>query len=145
MQSQHYKNHRRFVPGYHYLLSIIIISCVVISTTRLVTSLLDAEQSNVDAIFNFFVSVALVGLFWFARVFALRAQDRAIRAEENFRHYLLTGKPLPAGLRMGQIVALRFAADAEMPALAQKAVAEKLKGDAIKQLIVNWRTDYYRV
>jgi hypothetical protein len=46
---------------------------------------------------------------------------------------------------MGQIIALRFASDAELPALTQKAQAEKLKGDDIKKLIVNWKTDYNRV
>jgi hypothetical protein len=94
---------------------------------------------------SFLLSLALAGLFWFARVFALKAQDRAIRAEENFRHYILTGKPLPAQLRLGQIIALRFASDAEFPALVQKAVAEKLRSNDIKKMIVNWRADHHRV
>lgn len=44
-------------------------------------------------------------LIWYARGFALKAQDRAIRAEENFRHFILSGKPFDKNLRMGQIIA----------------------------------------
>ena len=87
----------------------------------------------------------LMIVYWYARVFALRAQDRAIRAEENFRHYLLTGKTLDSRLRMSQIIALRFAPDEEFPALAKKAVDEGLSAKAIKQAIQNWKGDYYRV
>ena len=84
-------------------------------------------------------------MFFFARGFALKAQDRAIRAEENFRHFILTGKPLDNRLRMGQIIALRFAGDAEFPSLAQKAAAENIKGDDIKKAIQTWRADNHRV
>jgi hypothetical protein len=145
MQPQSYASHRRYVPGYHFVLSLVVLSCVVIATTRLITSLLKPEESNVDAIFNFFVSVALVGLFWFARTFALRAQDRAIRAEERLRHYLLTGRPLPSTLRLGQIIALRFASDAEFPKLAQMAADEKISAAEIKKKIQQWKADYNRV
>ncbi|MFM2015048.1 MAG: hypothetical protein RIQ51_538 [Bacteroidota bacterium] len=75
----------------------------------------------------------------------LKAQDRAIRAEENLRHYVLTGKLLPASLTVGQIVALRFAPDAEFPALAEKAASNNLSGKEIKQSIQNWKADFYRV
>jgi hypothetical protein len=83
--------------------------------------------------------------FVFVRMFALKAQDRAIRAEENLRHFVLSGKLLPASLRIGQIVALRFAADDEFVALAQKAASENLAGKQIKQSIINWKEDTYRV
>ena len=80
-----------------------------------------------------------------SRGFALKAQDRAIRAEENLRHYVLTGKLLDKQLRMGQIIALRFASDEELPALAQKAAEENLSNKQIKAAIRNWRADTYRV
>jgi hypothetical protein len=86
----------------------------------------------------------LISLFWYSRGFALRAQDRAIRAEENFRHYILTGKPLDSRLRMGQIIALRFASDAELPDLAKKAVEENMRSKEIKASIKNWRPDHHR-
>ena len=81
----------------------------------------------------------LVGFF--ARFFALRAQDRAIRAEERLRHFMLTSKPLDPRLTMRQIIGLRFASDAEFPELAARAAQESLSQDAIKQAVKNWRPD----
>lgn len=83
-------------------------------------------------------------IFWYARVFALRAQDRAIRAEENFRYYLLTGKAFPRELAMGQIIALRFAPDEELAELVTRAINEKMKSKEIKAAIKNWRADHHR-
>jgi hypothetical protein len=90
-------------------------------------------------------SFVLSVLLWYARIFALRAQDRAIRAEENFRHFILTGKPLDSRLRMSQIIALRFASDEEFVELAKKAAEEGMKMKEIKMAIKNWRPDYHRV
>jgi cbb3-type cytochrome oxidase subunit 3 len=87
----------------------------------------------------------LLILGWLVRGYALKAQDRAIRAEENLRHFILSGKPLDARLRMGQIVALRFASDDEFVALAKRAAEEGLKSKEIKQAIQNWRADYNRI
>jgi hypothetical protein len=84
-------------------------------------------------------------LYAYVRIFPLKAQDRAIRAEENFRHYILSGKPLPAGLRVGQVVALRFASDEEFLELAEKATKDNLSNKDIKLLIKNWKPDYHRV
>jgi hypothetical protein len=90
------------------------------------------------------VSVLLLLTLFFTRAFALKAQDRAIRVEENFRYYLLTGKPLSSELKTRQIIGLRFASDEEFPALAEKAVKENMSEDAIKKAIKNWKGDYYR-
>jgi hypothetical protein len=84
-------------------------------------------------------------LVWYTRQFPLKAQDRAIRAEENLRHYVLTGKLLPAELRMGQIIALRFAPDEEFLLLIDRAIKEGLSQKEIKMAIKNWKPDYYRV
>ena len=81
----------------------------------------------------------------FTRSFPLKAQDRAIRAEENFRYYLLTGKLLPSGLKISQIVALRFASDDEFPKLVERTLSENLSSKQIKQAIQNWKPDNYRV
>lgn len=84
-------------------------------------------------------------LQWFyTRVMINRVQDRAIRAEENHRHRVLTGKDLSPALTLRQIVALRFASDGELPALAAMAEAEKLSGENIKKKIKEWRPDYHR-
>ena len=79
------------------------------------------------------------------RTYALKAQDRAIRAEENLRHFILTGKPFDARLTIQQIIGLRFASDEELPVLAQKAAEEGLSSKQIKQAIQHWRADYYRI
>ncbi len=142
MNEQNFKNHAQFVPGFHMV-------CLPLTLALLIGSIRAFINADASARYNasllILVSVLLIMIYWYARVFALRAQDRAIRAEENFRHFLLTGKPLDNALRVGQIIALRFASDVEMPALAKKALAENLSQKDIKQAITNWRGDYYRV
>ena len=141
MSEQNFKNHRRLVPGFHIVTGVAIIAVLLGS----IVNLLHADaHTHYSAVLLVLVALVLVGLFWYTRAFALRAQDRAIRAEENFRHFILTGKPLDRQLRMRQIIALRFAGDEEMPALAAKAVAEKLSSKQIKQSIQNWKPDYHR-
>src|ERR1019366_3934590 len=91
------------------------------------------------------LTISLLLLFFFCRVFPLKAQDRAIRAEENLRHFALTGRLLDKRLSVKQIVGLRFASDGEFVALAQRAADESLTPDAIKRAVKNWRADTYRV
>lgn len=138
MSEQNFKNHTRFVPLYHYVAGTLAIAIFGGSIVNLFHS--DA-QTHYSAALIVCIAFVLLILFWYARAFALRAQDRAIRAEENFRHYILTGKPLPKELKMGQIIGLRFASDEEFSALAQKAVAENLDQKTIKQSIKNWKAD----
>jgi hypothetical protein len=82
---------------------------------------------------------------FFTRSFALIVQDRSIRAEENLRHFVLTGKLLDSHLTIKQIIALRFAEDKEFTQLAEKAAKENMSPSAIKKEIVNWKADEYRV
>jgi hypothetical protein len=84
-------------------------------------------------------------LFNYARVFPLKAQDRAIRAEENLRHFVLTGKLLDPRLEVKQIIALRFAPDDEFAGLARKAADSNMPPADIKRAIKNWKADDYRV
>ena len=142
MNEQNFKKHSRNIPLWHFIIPIIILSLL----TGSIINLVHAEASNVySAALLVVIAVLLIGFYWYTRWFALRAQDRAIRAEENFRHFILTGKPLDSRLRMGQIIALRFASDEEMPALAKRALEEKLSQKEIKQAIKTWRPDYNRV
>ncbi|HEX2683747.1 MAG TPA: DUF6526 family protein, partial [Ferruginibacter sp.] len=82
---------------------------------------------------------------WFSRSFALKAQDRAIRAEENFRHYLATGKPHDSRLSIAQIIALRFAGDDEFVELSKRAAEQNMAPKEIKMAIKNWKGDHHRV
>jgi Na+/melibiose symporter-like transporter len=142
MSEQNFKNHGRFIPLYHYITGTLVIAIFGGSIVNLIHA--DAH-THYSAALLVCVAFVLVVLFWYARAFALRAQDRAIRAEENFRHYILTGKPLDSRLRMSQVIALRFASDTEFPALAERAVKEGMKMNEIKMAIQNWRADYNRV
>ena len=141
MSEQNLKNHTRFVPLYHFVAGMLTILGFGGSIVNLLHADANTHYSAALLVVAFFV---LILIFWYARVFALKAQDRAIRAEENFRHFILTGKPFDSKLRMGQIIALRFASDQEMPALAKKAVEENLSQKQIKESITNWRADYNR-
>ncbi len=142
MTEQNLKNHTRLVPIYHYVAGTLILLGFGGSIVNLFHADAHTHYSAALLVVVFFV---LLILFWYARAFALKAQDRAIRAEENFRHFILTGKPLDKQLQMGQIIALRFASDEEFLALAKKAVEEKLSQKQIKQAIKNWKGDYHRV
>ncbi len=142
MSEQNLKNHSRFVPMYHYVAGTLIILGFGGSIVNLLHADAHTHYSAALLVVVFFV---LIFLFWYARAFALKAQDRAIRAEENFRYFILTGKPFDSKLRLGQIIALRFASDAELPALAKKAVEANLSSKQIKEAIQNWRADYHRV
>ncbi len=139
---QNYKNHTRYVPMFHFFAGSAILFGLIGSIVNLFHS--NAETHYSAALITL-IFIVLVFLFWYTRSFALRAQDRAIRAEENFRHFILTGKPLDKQLRLSQIIALRFATDEEFPELAKRAVSEKLSQKEIKLAITNWRADYNRV
>ena len=140
---QNYKNHPRFVIGYHMILSVLLLAGLIGS----IINLCGSWDSNIlySASLLVMLFICCIFMYWYVRVFPLKAQDRAIRSEENFRHYILTGKQLPADLRMEQIIALRFAPDEEFSELTQRALRENLSAKAIMQTIRNWKGDYCRV
>lgn len=142
MTEQNYSNHIRLHKIFHF-------GIMPLCTAGFIGSIINLTRASADNMYDaslmalaFFILFNVAGL---ARMYALKAQDRAIRAEENFRHYLLAGKGLDSRLSMGQIIALRFASDAEFPPLAQRAANENLSQKQIKLEIKNWRGDHYRV
>jgi hypothetical protein len=143
MPEQNFKNHIRIIPLYHGISFLLIFAGLTGSLVNLFTH--HEAGNHYSAALLVLVFVLLLLIFWYARVFALKAQDRAIRAEENFRHFILSGKPLDNKLRIGQIIALRFAADEEFLALAKKAVDENLSPKQIKMAIQQWKGDFHRV
>ena len=144
MSTQNYANHRQFVPMFHFVLFGILFFTLIGSCVNLYESWGD-HQRLYSAALIVVLTLCLLIMFGFVRIFPLKAQDRAIRAEENLRHYILTGKPLDARLRVGQVVALRFASDGEFENLARRAADESLAPNDIKKSIKNWRADTYRV
>ena len=129
MKEQNFSNHAQMVPGFHYLTFGGIIALLGGSINYLLKS---SPENKYLASLIVLTAIIFILVAWFTRTFALKAQDRAIRAEENLRHFVLTGKLLPVSLSVAQIVALRFASDAEFVALVAKAAAENLSGKEIK-------------
>ena len=143
MDAQNFSNHGRYVPVYHFF-------AVPVLAVNLFWSLYRLWKLGIsfEGILGVILAAAFVVLAFRARVFALAVQDRVIRLEEKLRYE----RVLPADLRprigefeLAQFVSLRFACDAELPALARKVLDEKLtERKAIKQLIKNWKPDYLR-
>ena len=142
MKNQNYTNHRQFVFGYHFFALLGSLILVIGSIVNLVKT---SHEGLYSASLITFGSIILLLTTFYARMFALKAQDRIIRTEENFRYFLLTKSTLPESLTIRQIIGLRFASDEEFPALVEKAVKEKMAENDIKKSIKNWRGDYYRV
>jgi hypothetical protein len=142
MQEQNFKNHPQMVPGFHYLTFGAIIALLGGSINYLLRA---TPENKYLASLLVLTTIIFVLIAWYARTFALKAQDRAIRAEESLRYYIMTGKALPTELRIGQIIALRFASDAEYLALLDRAIKENLGGKEIKMAIQDWKGDYHRV
>jgi hypothetical protein len=143
MELQTYQNHTRRVPAF-LALGLVLFLTFIGASVNLYKSLHD-HQRLYSAALLLVLSVCVFVVAFFARIFALKAQDRAIRAEESLRHFMLTGKPLDSRLQPLQIVALRFASDDEFPALAIRAAEQGMKPDDIKKQVKYWRADHHRV
>lgn len=144
MNTQNYANHARIDKGFHGLLFFFLLAGLIGSVINLVNAgKHDGNLYSASLILFLFVCASL--LAYYSRVFALKAQDRAIRAEENLRHLAITGKLLDSRLRLSQIIALRFAPNDEFVELAHKAAEENLPAKEIKRQIKNWKADHHRV
>jgi len=141
MKEQNFKNHPRIVIGYHIISFVAILALLIGSFINLAHS---AKENLYSASLICLIAFILALFFIYLRTFPLKAQDRAIRAEENLRHFILTGKPLSDKLTINQIIALRFASDAEYLDLVTKAIEQNLAPKQIKESIKNWRADYHR-
>jgi hypothetical protein len=142
---QNYENHRTVKPGSrsHTMYYILAVVLFVLSVTDLCHAIYIAS-GRVTALLFVLCSLTFLTAYFLFRSYALKAQDRAIRAEENLRHFALTGKLLNSNLTMLQIIALRFAADDEFVTLAERATKENLSNDDIKKAVKSWREDKHR-
>ena len=140
---QNYQNHARLVKGYHGVLFILLLAGLIGSIVNLSYSFNTENLYSASLVVLLFIIGFIITAF--VRLFPLKAQDRAIRAEENLRHFVITGKILPANLRLAQIIALRFAPDEEFISLTEKASLENLSPKQIKSNIKNWKADLYMV
>jgi hypothetical protein len=144
MEQQNYKNHGRMAPRAYYV-GLALALIVIVFTLIYCEDISKGWNGNLLPVLFFDLCIGVILIGYFARAFALKAQDRAIRAEENLRHFAMTGKLLDKRLSISQVIALRFASDEEFVLLAQKAADENISAKDIKTSIKNWRGDYYRV
>jgi hypothetical protein len=144
METQNYANHRQTVPMFHFVLFPLLVLTLIGSCVNLYCSWGDHHRLY-SASLIVVLAFCLLILMFLCRIFALKAQDRAIRGEENLRHFALTGELLDPRLTIRQIIGLRFASDGEFVALAREAADKNLAEDAIKQAVKKWRADTYRV
>jgi len=142
MEEQNFKNHAKLVKGFHGILFLSIIALLIGAVVNLFST---SSENLYLASLVVLIAVIFLIMSWFVRSFPLKAQDRAIKAEENLRYYVMTGKLFPIDLKMPQIIALRFASDEEFLPLIEKAMKENLTNKEIKMLIKNWKADLYRV
>jgi hypothetical protein len=140
---QNFQNHTRLVPPFHMF----VLPVLLVNLGWTIYHLVKIGISF-ESVFGIVLALALLLLALFARIFALTVQDRIIRLEMRLR----LAEVLPVDLRpriseftVGQLVSLRFASDAELPALARKVLDDKLdERKAIKQLVKDWQGDYLR-
>jgi hypothetical protein len=144
MKPQNYNNHSRYYAAHHFvfygLSLILLIVCIYQGL----------NNGNTAVWFTLaFMTLMLVFLSLMLRQhYSLGNQNRIVRLEMRFRYYVLTHKrfeEIEKVLSKGQIFALRFAPDEELPALVERAVKENLSPDTIKRSIKNWLPDHMRV
>jgi len=143
MTDQNFTNHKRFAPGYHFVLSFLILTGTISAVVNVVMQW--GKGGLMTSLLILLLFTCLFFVFILMRTFPLKAQDRAIRAEEGLRYFVLTRQPLSAKLSIGQIIALRFAPDEEMVQLVEKTLTENLKPNEIKKAIQTWKADHHRV
>lgn len=140
---QNYRSHVRWNPLVHYFLTPILLFNFVWQCVRLY------QEPNWDRAENLLLAIGLIALSIAARLQALKAQDRVIRLEELLRYKEVLPPDLyeqSKNLPVGQIIALRFAPDNELPELVRRTLSGELKkSKEIKLAVKNWRGDYLRV
>jgi hypothetical protein len=142
-EQQTFANHTKVFPPFHFFVLPVLVLNLGWTIYRLKT-----YSYSADGFVNIIVALALLVGFLTSRMATLKVQDRVIRLEEQLRCERL----LPADLKprideftVDQLVALRFASDAELPSLARKVLNDKMsERKPIKQLVQNWRADHLR-
>jgi len=139
---QTYANHRRFDPMYHMVGFGLLLVALVLAIVHLI------HQPGLASVWELIASTGLLVTFFRVRIYALHNQDRLIRLEETLRMERLLAGPLRSRiheLSPGQLVALRFAPDEDLPGLTEQVLAEGLDREAIKKRIRTWRPDTFRI
>ena len=136
------KNHARFDPAYHLVLTLLLLSALTIAIMLAFRRHDLLSYAFLATVFALLITAAK------ARSYALKAQDRVIRLEERIRLMTILPPLLHhriADLNESQLIALRFASDKELMALTARTLEENLDARQIKAAITDWRPDYFRV
>jgi len=139
---QNFSNHTRFDPPFHFFILPVFAITLIMTIVHLV------RRPGLHSAWLVIVMIAALAAIFKIRLNALKVQDRVIRLEERLRLASLLDpalRPRIPELTESQLIALRFASDAELPALAARALNEKLARAEIKKAIQHWRPDYWRV
>jgi Family of unknown function (DUF6526) len=139
---QNYSHYKRYDPLFHFFL------LPVLSLMLLATIVHVVRRPTLYSAAHVIIVIALSVAVFKIRLYPLKVQDRVIRLEERFRLATLMDpalRPRIPELTESQLIALRFASDAELPALAARALNERLSAEEIKKAIQNWRPDNFRI
>ncbi len=148
-KQQSLANHTRFDPLFHFFLIPVFGIGVILSLIHFFAHITEGDfRDHFHAFLLIVLAVALLTLTFKTRLYPLRVQDRIIRLEERLRLMQLLPEPLRSRipeLSEDQLCGLRFASDAELSKLTERALNEKLSRKQIKQAVKDWRADYWRV
>ena len=139
---QNLANHARLDPLFHF------VALPVFALAALGGTIHFLWRPSFHSGLFFVISVAAVIAVLKIRIYSLKVQDRVIRMEERLRLTTLCTEPMRSRiseLTEEQLIALRFASDAEVPGLAERALSENLSRVEIKKAIQKWRPDNWRV
>ncbi|WP_111669530.1 DUF6526 family protein [Algoriphagus litoralis] len=145
MKKQNFSNHARYYPLHHFVLTPLTLIYLGWTISKMDFS---TSESLYSSLYFLLGAIILVLLPLLSRIYALKNQNRIILMEMRQRYFHLTGQsfyPLEDQLKLGQIIALRFASDPELIDLIEKAISQKLTAKEIKLQVKDWRGDYRRV
>jgi hypothetical protein len=139
---QSFSSHARYDPPFHFFILPVFTITLIAAIVHLF------KRPGLCSAWLVVFMLAVMAALFKTRLYALRVQDRVIRLEEKLRLASLCDqsfRPRIAELTESQLIGLRFASDAELPALAARALSEKLSKADIKRSIKEWRPDNWRV
>jgi hypothetical protein len=145
MKTQNFQNHAQYFAFHHFVLTPLTLILLVWAVVKLDFS---STESTSTSIYSLLVAIILFLLPLLARIYALKLQNRLILNEMRIRYFHLTGSSFEekeSKLKLGQIIALRFASSDELLGLMDKAIHENLSPKEIKMMVKNWQGDYRRV
>jgi hypothetical protein len=148
-KNQSFAHHTRWDPAFHFFIAPVFALGLAMSLVHFFAHINEGDsRDHFHSFLLILLAAALLTLVLKTRQYSLKVQDRVIRLEERLRLTQLLPEPLRSRipeLTVDQLCGLRFASDAELPKLAERALNEKLSRADIKKAIQNWRPDFWRV